>query len=110
MPVPFEQQSILLVDDEDFSRTMVSQMLRRIGFGDVVVAADGYQAITLLRDQPITAVLTDFRMPGMHGLQLLKAIRTGATAAERNLPCAMLTSYAERNLVGLAIVLDVDTF
>jgi CheY-like chemotaxis protein len=43
-------------------------------------------------------------------MQLLKAIRTGKSPASRDLPCAMLTSYAERHLVGLAIVLDVDTF
>lgn len=110
MPVSLSDQTILLVDDEESSRAMVRQMLRRIGFRDVMVAADGYRAMDVLNQHKIDAVLTDFRMPGMHGLSLLKAIRTGKTAADRNLPCAMLTSYAERHLVGLAIVLDVDTF
>lgn len=110
MPVSLSEQTILLVDDEESSRAMVRQMLRRVGFGDVMVASDGYRAMDVLNHHKIDAVLTDFRMPGMHGLSLLKAIRTGKTAADRNLPCAMLTSYAERHLVGLAIVLDVDTF
>lgn len=110
MPVSLSDQTILLVDDEESSRAMVRQMLRRIGFGDVKVAADGYRATDMLNQHKIDAVLTDFRMPGMNGLSLLKAIRTGKTAADRNLPCGMLTSYAERHLVGLAIVLDVDTF
>jgi CheY-like chemotaxis protein len=111
MAVPFEQHVILLVDDEASSRFLVGQMLRRMGFAEVLFAESGQRAVTMLNALPaITAVITDFRMPGLHGLQLLKMIRTGATAAPRNLTCAMLTSYAERHLVGLAIVLDVDTF
>ena len=106
----FEHQIVLLVEDETFSRAMVGQMLERLGFKRVLLAQDGYQAIEILGRELVTAVITDFRMPGMHGLQLLKAIRTGKTAAPRNLPCALLTSHAERHLVGLAIVLDADTF
>jgi CheY-like chemotaxis protein len=106
----FEQHTVLLVDDEASSRALVGQMLRRLGFHDVLLAEDGYKAIEILNAQTVTAVITDFRMPGIHGLQLLKYIRTGQTYAPRNLICGMLTSYAERDLVGLAIVLDVDTF
>ncbi|MDX2143507.1 MAG: response regulator [Rhodospirillaceae bacterium] len=111
MPTPFDRHVILLVDDEASSRIMVGQMLRRMGFAEVVYAEDGLQAIDVLNTRRnISVVLTDFRMPGLHGLQLLKMIRTGQTMAARNLPCALLTSYAERHLVGLAIVLDADTF
>ena len=110
MAVQFDQQSILLVDDEEFSRALVSQMLRRIGFGEVLVADNGYTAMDVLNARKVTIVLSDFRMPGMHGLQLLKNIRTGGTKAVRNLPFAMLTGYADRNLVGLAIVLDINSF
>lgn len=106
----FEHQVVLLVEDETFSRVMVGQMLERLGFKRVLLAQDGYQALDILGRELVTAVITDFRMPGMHGLQLLKAIRTGKTAGPRNLPCALLTSHAERHLVGLAIVLDADTF
>jgi two-component system chemotaxis response regulator CheY len=106
----FDQQTILIVDDEAFSRTMVAQMLKRLGAREVHQAEDGYQAIEVLNRLPITVLITDFRMPGIHGLQLLKRVRTGQTAAPRNLTCAMLTGYAVRHLVGLAIVLDVDAF
>jgi two-component system chemotaxis response regulator CheY len=110
MPVSFDQHTILLVDDEEFSRSVVGHMLRRLGFKEVLVAESGYQATELLNTRPVTVMLTDFRMPGMHGLQLLKSVRTGKTKAPRNLPCAMLTGYADRNLVSLAIVLDINTF
>jgi|GEM_PF-761428 len=111
MPNTFDHQVILLVDDENSTRFMVGQMLRRLGFAEVVTANDGLQAVDLLNTRrDISIVLTDFRMPGLHGLQLLKMIRTGQTQMARNLPCALITSYAERHLVGLAIVLDVDTF
>src|SRR3954468_9827411 len=107
MPVMFDKHTIMLVDDEPFSRALVGQMLQRLGFAGVVLAESGRDAVSLLEREPITAVITDFRMPGMTGLQLLKAIRTGKTAAERNLPCALLTTHAEHHLVNLAIVLDV---
>jgi two-component system, chemotaxis family, chemotaxis protein CheY len=106
----FDRQSILLVEDEAFSRSLVSQMLRRIGFGDVLMADNGDMAIDILNSRKVTIVLSDFRMPGMHGLGLLQNIRIGATKAQRGLPFAMLTSYADRNLVGLAIVLDINSF
>lgn len=111
MSVSFERQIVLLVDDEASSRALVGKMLQRMGFADVLIAEDGFKAVDILNARrDITAVVTDFRMPGLHGLQLLKMIRTGQTTAPRNIVCALLTSYAERHLVGLAIVLDVDTF
>jgi CheY-like chemotaxis protein len=110
MAVVFDKHTILLVDDEPFSRMLVGQMLQRMGFAGVLLAESAREAIELLEREPITAVITDFRMPGMTGLQLLKAIRTGKTMAERNLPCALLTTHSEHHLVNLAIVLDADTF
>ena len=109
---PFTTRTFLVVDDEAFSRAMVSQMLRRLGVAEVIEAADGFEAVNLIdkRREAIDAIITDFRMPGIHGLSLLKQIRMGQTAAERNLVCAMLTGHAERHLVGLAMMLDVDSF
>lgn len=105
-----QQQTVLVVDDEPFSQGLVAQMLRRAGIGEVLLAANGYEALDMLERHAITAIIIDFRMPGIHGLELLKRIRTGKTAAARNLICVMLTGHAVRHLVGLAIVLDVDTF
>src|SRR5579864_5255328 len=89
---------------------MVSRMLRRAGAREVITVEDGHQAIDVLNRQEVTVMITDFHMPGIHGLQLLKNVRTGRTNAPRNLICAMLTGHAVRHLVGLAIVLDVDSF
>ncbi|MGE4061994.1 MAG: response regulator [Rhodospirillaceae bacterium] len=106
----FQQQRVLVVDDEPFSQGLVAQMLRKAGAGEVLLASNGYEALDMLERHAVTAMIIDFRMPGIHGLELLKRIRTGKTAAERNLICVMLTGHAVRHLVGLAIVLDVDTF
>lgn len=106
----FQQQTVLVVDDEPFSQGLVVQMLRRAGAGEVLTAANGYEALDIIERHQVTVVVIDFRMPGIHGLEVLKRIRTGRTAAPRNLICVMLTGHAVRHLVGLAIVLDVDTF
>jgi CheY-like chemotaxis protein len=55
-------------------------------------------------------VITDFNMPGVNGLQLLKAIRCGETDVPRNTPVVMLTSISEEFVVASALQLDVSGF
>jgi len=65
---------ILVVDDEASQRELVSGYLKKQGF-EVFTAAGGEQALELFRQAPMELILTDQRMPGLSGLDLLKAAR-----------------------------------
>ncbi|HEV8551002.1 MAG TPA: EAL domain-containing protein [Polyangiaceae bacterium] len=70
----FAEPRILVADDDDASRAFLARGLRSAGY-DVIVAADGREAIGLLREKPVDAIVSDISMPEMSGIQLLKAIR-----------------------------------
>jgi CheY-like chemotaxis protein len=65
---------ILIIDDEDYIRAMVQQMLDRAGY-TTAVASDGREALVLQRAQPADAILTDLMMPGQEGLETIMEIR-----------------------------------
>ena len=71
MLAPAVPATILVVDDLDVIRRMVTRMLTLAGY-TVVEAADGHEALTLLRrhEQPVDLLLTDVLMPGMNGTEL----------------------------------------
>ena len=65
---------ILVVDDEPAQRELVSGFLARHGF-EVLSAGDGREALERFRGEPVDLILTDQKMPGFSGLQLLEAAR-----------------------------------
>ncbi len=67
--------TILVVDDEEDIRQLLAALLRRAGY-EVSVAQSGEEALAKLRETPCDLVITDLRMPGMDGLQLLRRIAT----------------------------------
>jgi len=80
---------ILIVDDEQSLRDMLSLALGDEGW-DVSVAADGDAAAAALRDEPVNVVLSDIRMPGMDGLELLR--HTAAIAPDTDV--ILMTAHA----------------
>jgi len=66
--------SILVVDDDPVSRTLLERILKREGF-NVITAQDGEEALRLFKAQYIPIVLTDWMMPKMNGVDLCRAIR-----------------------------------
>jgi two-component system chemotaxis response regulator CheY len=82
---------VLVVDDSPTMRRIVVQMLNRLGFGEVLEAGDGEEALAALRQNPtIELMLTDWNMPGMNGLELTLAVRAQAQYAK--LPILMVTT------------------
>jgi CheY-like chemotaxis protein len=102
----------LVVDDEEFVRALVARFLKRSGAAGVVEAADGREAIAAIGsyDMVFDAIISDVRMRPMDGIELLRAIRTGAGGLKRNFPVVMLTAHAEAELVEQALALDADAF
>ena len=75
-------QSILIVDDDPVSRKKLFRIFNRLGFEQVKEAAQGDEALTMLKEQPVDLVMADWHMPGLNGLDLLKAIRADENLRE----------------------------
>jgi DNA-binding NtrC family response regulator len=69
-----DKQCILVVDDEENSRTGLSKILEKSGY-QVLTAENGKEALEKLRTEPCHLVITDMKMPQMNGIQLLKEIK-----------------------------------
>ena len=69
-----ESKQILVVDDEENIRTALSININRWGY-NVVTAESGEEALNLIKNNPFDIVLTDLRLKGLNGIDLLKEIR-----------------------------------
>ena len=108
VPVPVvETGSILLVDDNAENLEMLSRRLTRAGHR-VRAAADGAEALTLLREQPIDLVLLDVLMPGMSGYQVLQRITADETL--REIPVLMISALDEMDSVVRCIELGATDY
>nr|KAJ9620764.1 hypothetical protein H2204_012074 [Knufia peltigerae] len=88
---------ILIVDDFSTMRRIVKNLLGDLGFTNTAEAEDGHAALSLLQSQPFDFVVTDWNMPVMTGIELLKAIR--ADAKLKTLPVLMVTAEAKREQI-----------
>lgn len=66
---------ILVVDDYAIMRTLIKNQLQRMGFGHVVEASNGQDALDILHKGHTDLVISDWNMPQMNGYELLKAVR-----------------------------------
>ena len=95
---PHSTGRILVVDDTPANRDMLSRRLARHGY-DVDVAPDGESALRLLEQRPFDLVLLDVMMPGINGLDVLRAVRL--TRAATQLPIIMATAKdSSHDIVG----------
>jgi len=96
---------VLLVDDETVFVDSLTNVLTRRGIR-VQSAPDGYRALELLSNERFDVIVLDLRMPGMHGLDTLKAIR------ERDalIPVLLLTGHINMNHVSEALQAGVSDF
>jgi DNA-binding response OmpR family regulator len=80
---------ILVVDDDEMTRHFLSHILAQQGFL-LETAADGEQALTLLKEKAFDIILLDIEMPGLNGLETLKRIRKNYL--KKDLPVLMVTA------------------
>ncbi|MGB1580576.1 MAG: chemotaxis response regulator CheY [Nevskiales bacterium] len=92
-----KDMKILIVDDFSTMRRIVKNLLQDLGFSNTVEADDGQTALPVLQAGGIDFVVTDWNMPGMTGLDLLKNIR--ANDATKNLPVLMVTAEAKKEQI-----------
>ncbi len=87
----------LVVDDFSTMRRIVKNLLNDLGYANVVEADDGTSAWPLLQAGGIDFLVTDWNMPGMPGLELLKQVRADPKLAK--MPVLMLTAEAKREQI-----------
>lgn len=95
----------LIVDDYESMRRVTSGQLRSMGATHILVAKNGAVALDILQKQHVDIVLSDWNMPVMTGLELLRAVRADKKLA--HLPFIMITAEVERKCVAEAIACGV---
>lgn len=88
---------ILIVDDFSTMRRIIKNLLRDLGFDNTLEADDGNTALPALKSGGIDFVVTDWNMPGMQGIDLLKAIRADDSLS--HLPVLMVTAESKREQI-----------
>jgi CheY-like chemotaxis protein len=89
----------LVVDDEETVRLVVGSHLDELGL-EVVEAGDGNEALEVLEKTQPQLIITDISMPGMHGLELIKAVKD--SQEHRDIPIMVITALGAETTYGMA--------
>jgi two-component system chemotaxis response regulator CheY len=106
--MPDHKIKILVVDDFSTMRRIVKNVLKQIGFENIEEAEDGAQALAKLKTGGFNFMVSDWNMPNMDGLDLLKSVRKDP--ALKDLPILMVTAEAEKDKVVTAIQAGVNNY
>lgn len=100
--------SVLVVDDFATMRRIISNVLKQLGFENILEAEDGTKALQIMETEKIDFVITDWNMPQMSGLDLLKAIR--ASEDKKDIPVLMVTAEAMQENIMKAAKAGVNNY
>ncbi|MBL4681167.1 MAG: chemotaxis response regulator CheY [Pseudomonadales bacterium] len=92
-----KNMKILIVDDFSTMRRIIKNLLRDLGFTNTSEADDGKTALPLLQSGSFDFLVTDWNMPGMTGIELLKAVRADERLGK--MPVLMVTAEAKRDQI-----------
>ncbi|MBF0565280.1 MAG: chemotaxis response regulator CheY [Nitrospirae bacterium] len=108
MAVVDKGMKILVVDDFATMRRIIRNILKQLGFEKIDEAEDGGQAFQKLQIGDYDFVVTDWNMPNVTGLELLKKVR--ADAKLKSLPVLMVTAEADKEQVIEAVKAGVNNY
>lgn len=99
---------ILVVDDFATMRKVIRNLLKQIGYENIMEAENGEIAFAALKEHKIDMVISDWNMPAMTGLDLLKAVR--ADGDLKKTPFLMVTAEALKDNIVEAVKAGVDNY
>lgn len=99
---------ILIVDDFATMRRILKNILKKIGFTQIIEADDGINALKVLEKEKVDLVISDWNMPKMTGIEFLKAVR--ANTAFKDLPFLMVTAEAQKQNIIEAVQAGVSNY
>jgi two-component system chemotaxis response regulator CheY len=100
--------TILVVDDVMTMRRIVRNILRDLQFKNIIDAEDGAAAVRILETQKVDLIVSDWNMPVMTGLELLKWVR--ANEGTKNVPFLMITAEAQKDNIMEALKAKVSGY
>ncbi|MFP4084363.1 MAG: chemotaxis response regulator CheY [Desulfonatronovibrio sp.] len=107
MPIN-KQMRILVVDDFSTMRRIIKNILRQLGFTNMVEADDGTTAWEVLNKDKIDFIVSDWNMPKMSGIELLRKVRSSEEFAD--LPFLMVTAEAQQENIIEAVQAKVSNY
>jgi two-component system chemotaxis response regulator CheY len=102
------KMKILVVDDFATMRRIVKNILKQLGYENILEADDGAGALEVLKREKIQFIISDWNMPQMSGIELLKAVR--ATEEWKDLPFLMVTAEGQKENVIEAVKNKVNNY
>ena len=99
---------VLVVDDFATMRRIVKNVLKQLGFSDILEADDGATALDVIKENKIDLIVSDWNMPKMTGLDLLKTVRENESTKE--IPFLMVTAEAQKENVLQAVQAGVSNY
>jgi len=108
MGMPPGNIRILVVDDMSTMRRIVKSILNQLGFTNIEEAENGKQALAKLKAEKFDFVVTDWNMPEMDGLELVKAIRSDEEL--KHIPVLMVTAEGKKESVIEALKAGVNNY
>jgi two-component system, chemotaxis family, chemotaxis protein CheY len=100
--------NILVVDDFATMRRIVRNVLKQLGYNNVFEADDGTSAVEILKKEKIQFIISDWNMPQMPGIELLKTVRS--TEEWKSLPFLMVTAEGQKENILEAVKLKVSNY
>ena len=102
--------SVLVIEDSSFHRKMAVETLRGVGIGQIEALASAAEALKAASGLKPDLILSDWIMPEMDGMALVRLIRRGETAFVRHVPVILMTAQATEETVEKARLAGVDEF
>ncbi len=106
--MPDTNMKVLIVDDFATMRRIVKNIMTQLGYKNLLEADDGSTALELLKNEKVDLIISDWNMPKMTGLELLKAVRADADMAAT--PFIMVTAEAQQDNIILAVKAKVSQY
>ena len=103
-----KNMKILVVDDFSTMRRIIKNLLKDLGFTNIQEADDGSTALPMLQQGDFDFVVTDWNMPGMQGIDLLRAIRADDNL--KHIPVLMVTAEAKKEQIVAAAQAGVNGY
>jgi two-component system chemotaxis response regulator CheY len=106
--MPDTNMRVLIVDDFATMRRIIKNILTQLGYKNTLEADDGTTALEVLKKEKVDLIISDWNMPKMTGLELLKTVRASETLATT--PFIMVTAEAQQDNIILAVKAKVSQY